>query len=283
VALHPGDLVLCSGTLARGVPFADRLAAARAGGFSGVSLWGRDHHEARAEGLSDQDLVAMLDDHGLSVAEVDVAWSWLPGASEVHIPPELDGEGIFRFHEADLFAIAETLGARSVNAVDVFGGNWTLDQAAASFATLCRRAAEHGLIVQLEFLPWSRIPNLTTAWQIVRQADQPNGGITLDAWHYFRSSSDDGLLRSIPGDRVLGVQLSDAPAQAEPDLAQAALHDRLLPGAGDLNLGVLVADLRHIQAQAPIGVEVFSDALDQLPALEAARQAGEAARRILSA
>jgi sugar phosphate isomerase/epimerase len=272
---------LCSGTLRRGLPFAERLSAARAGGFAGVSLWGRDYQQARETGLNDQDLNAMLDDHGLSVGELDVVWSWLPGASEVHIPPEFDGEGIFRLQEEELFTIAETLGARSLTAIDVFGGNWAMEEAVASFAILCRRAAEHGLIVHLEFLPWSRIPDLTTAWKIVREADEPNGGIALDAWHYFRSSSDDGLLRSIPGDRILGVQLNDAPAHIEPDLMHAALHDRLLPGEGELNLDVLVADLLDIGVQAPVGVEVFSDALHLLPPLDAARRAGESARRTL--
>ncbi|MGP0029998.1 MAG: sugar phosphate isomerase/epimerase family protein [Acidimicrobiales bacterium] len=281
MALRPGDLVLCSGTLRRGLPFAERLAAARAGGFAGVSLWGRDYQGARDAGLSDRDLRSMLDDHGLSVAELDPAWWWLPGAADVRIPPEYDEEDIFRFNETELFAIAEALGARSVNAVDVLGGNWTLEEAAASFAALCRRAAEHGLLVHLEFLPWSRIPDLDTAWWIVREADAPNGGITLDAWHYFRSSPDRALLRSIPGDRILGVQLDDGPAQAEDDLLRATLHERLLPGEGAFELDDLVASLRHVGAESPLGVEVFSDALDLLPALEVARRAGDAMRRLL--
>ena len=126
--------------------------------------------------------------------------------------------------------------ARSLNAVDVFGGSWSLDEAAAAFAGLCDRAAEHGLLVHLEFLPWSRIPDLATAWEVVRAADRPNGGLMLDAWHYFRSKPDGALLRSIPGASILGVQLCDAPAVPEPEPLQATLHERLLPGDGDLDL-----------------------------------------------
>ena len=178
------------------------------------------------------------------MAELDPAWWWLPGASEIHIPPELDGERIFGFGEHELFAVAEGVGARSLNAVDVFGGTWSLDEAAAAFAGLCDRAADHGLLVHLEFLPWSRIPDLATAWQVVRAADRPNGGIMLDAWHYFRSEPDGALLRSIPGASILGVQLCDAPAVAEPDPLHATLHERLLPGDGELALRTLLADLR---------------------------------------
>ena len=162
--------VLCAGTLGPGLPFHSRVAAAAAGGFDHLSLWGRDYQDARNEGLSDRDLRAILDDHGVSLAELDPAWWWLPGAADVHIAPEHDTERIFSFGESELFAVADALGARSLNAVDVFGGPWSLDDAAESFAALCGRAAEHGLLVQLEFLPWSKIPDLEAAWSVVRDA-----------------------------------------------------------------------------------------------------------------
>src|ERR1700728_753836 len=52
VTFGAGDTVLCSGTLRSGIAFRERLAAARAGGFTGLSLWGRDYRAARDEGLS---------------------------------------------------------------------------------------------------------------------------------------------------------------------------------------------------------------------------------------
>jgi sugar phosphate isomerase/epimerase len=283
VTLGPADTVLCSGTLRRGITFRERVGAAVAGGFSAISLWGRDYHAARDEGLSDSDIVTVLADHGLAVAEVDPAWWWPPGAAEIHIPSDLDSEHIFAFGEDELFAVAEAVGARSLNAVDVFGGGWSLDEAAAAFAALCDRAAARGLLVQLEFLPWSRIPDLETAWCVVREADRPNGGLALDAWHYFRSGSAGSLLRSIPGARLLGVQLCDAPATPEPDPPHATLHERLLPGDGELDLGALVHDLRAIGATAPVGIEVFSDQLDALEPTEVGRRAGAALRRLLGA
>jgi sugar phosphate isomerase/epimerase len=274
--------VLCAGTLRPGLPFRSRVAAARAGGFDYLSLWGRDYQDARSEGLSDRDLRAILDDHGVSVAELDPAWWWLPGATDVHIAPEHDSERIFSFGEAELFAVAAALGARSLNAVDVFGGPWSLDDAAESFAGLCARAAEHGLLVQLEFLPWSKIPDLDAAWSVVREAGAPNGGLAIDAWHYFRSgSATRDTLRNMPGERIVGVQLCDAPARAEADPLHATLHERLLPGQGELDLAGLIADLRATGTTAPIGVEVFSDALADLPPEEVGRQAGAALRQLL--
>jgi sugar phosphate isomerase/epimerase len=281
MTLGPGDLVLCSGTLARDVSFPARIEAAAAGGYAGISLWGRDYWAARRTGLSDADIRLMLSDHGLAVAEIDPGWWWLPGAAQVHIPVEADREEMFRYGEDEVLRIAETVGARSLNAVDVFGGDWGLDQASECFAALCDRAAEHGLLVHLEFLPWSRIPDVSTAWEVVRGADRPNGGVAVDSWHWFRGGGDAAVLQSMPGERVLGIQLSDGPATAEPNLIHATLHDRQPPGEGEFDLGSLIGLLQQIGAAAPVGLEVFSDDLHRMPPDEAAARVADAARKLL--
>jgi sugar phosphate isomerase/epimerase len=280
MALGPGDLVLCSGTLAGDVGFRERVTAAAAGGFAGISLWARDYWHARDEGLGDADIRAVLDDSGLAVAELDGAWSWLPGADRT-FAPEQDPAEFFRYQEDDLYRIADAVGARSLNAVDVFGGAWGIDAAADAFAALCDRAATHGLVVHLEFLPWSKIPDVSAAGEIAAKADRPNGGIAVDSWHFFRGSPDWDALRAVPGDRILGVQLSDGPAQPEANLIAATLRERRVPGEGDFDLAGLVATLGDLGAHAPIGVEVFSDALHALPPAEAAHRAGDATRKLL--
>jgi sugar phosphate isomerase/epimerase len=277
----PDDLVLCSGTLRRGTPFAERLSAASGAGFAAVSLWGRDYAAALAEGLRPADLRTMLADHGLVLAELDPAWWWLPGASDVRIPPELDSEEVFRFGETELFGMADALGARSINAVDVFGGTWDIDGAAEAFAGLCLRAAEHDLLVHIEWLPWSRIPDLGTALRIVELAGQPNGGLNVDAWHMIRAGVTVDELRRVPGRLILGVQLDDGPLRPEPDLVEATLHHRQLPGDGAFDLVGIVRALRHTGTTAPLGVEVFSDELHALPADETARAAASATHALL--
>ncbi|MGO8873467.1 MAG: sugar phosphate isomerase/epimerase family protein [Acidimicrobiales bacterium] len=280
--MGPDDLVLCSGTLPRGVPFADRLAAAVGAGFTTVSLWGRDYQAARNEGLGDADLRAMLDDHGLRVAELDPAWWWLPGASKADVDLRYDTEEVFRFGERDLFAIADAVGARSLNAVDVFGGTWDLDAAAEAFAALCARASDHGLLVHIEWLPWSKIPDLATALAIVTMAGAPNGGLCVDAWHVTRAGTSLADLAAVPGDLILGVQLNDGSAMAEADLIDATLHHRALPGHGEFDLQGLVRTLVATGTTAPAGVEVFSDALHTLPPAQAAQLAADATRSVLA-
>jgi sugar phosphate isomerase/epimerase len=275
------DLVLCSGTLARRTSFLERLQGASGAGFTAISLWGRDYRAARLEGHSDADLRSMVDDHGLAVAELDPAWWWTPGARDVHIPPEDDPVDVFRYDEYELLRIAELFGARSINAVDVLGGHWSADDGAAAFARLCDRAADHGLLVHLEWLSWSKIPHLDAALEIVGLADRRNGGLNIDTWHCARTGTTAAQLRALPGHRVLAVQISDGPSVAEDDLLDATLHHRRLPGAGDFDLTGYLRALTAAGSNAPIGVEVFSDDLHALGPEAAARCAAESTRRLL--
>jgi sugar phosphate isomerase/epimerase len=156
---------------------------------------------------------------------------------------------------------------------------WGRDYAAArrdgwTDADLRAQLDDHGLAVA----------ELDPAWDVVRRADRPNGGLALDAWHWFRSGtpSDVATLGGIPGTKVFGVQLDDAPAEPEANLMSATLHHRRLPGEGAIDLAALIDALHEIGTAAPIGVEVFSDALHALGPMEAAERAADATRSVLA-
>ena len=272
-ALPPGAPVLCAGTLPA-AGFAERAEAAAAAGFAGVSLFVTDYFRARAEGLTDPDLRAILADGGLAVAEIDPLLRWVPG---VELPDSADAAGaaFFAHDEADFLAVAEAVGARSLNLALVAEHEVARDRVAEAFAGVCDRGAERGLLVHLEFLPWTTLPDLAAALDVVERAGRANGGVTLDAWHHFRSGGDAAAVAAAPGDRILAVQLDDAPARPEADLVEETTHRRLLPGAGELDLTGLLRSLQAIGSPAPLGVEVFSDALAAQPADEVARRAFE--------
>lgn len=278
-ALGPGDLVLCAGSVMQG-DFRDKLAAAVAGGFRGVSLFLDDYLAARTAGSSDAELRRALDDHGLAVAELDTLLSWIPG-TELAAEAADEGEGLFRHSEDDFYRAADALGARSLNAVAYTDASISEAALGDAFGALSERAGRNGLRVHLEFLPFTPIRDVDAALRIVGNAGD-NAGIMLDTWHHFRSGVPNDRLRELPGARILGVQLNDAPAQAEPNPVDETLHRRLLPGDGDIDLVAVLEALRAIEAPAPLGVEVFSDALAALPVLEAGRRVGAAARALLA-
>ncbi len=281
--LGPGSLVLCSGTLPRATSFRERLVAAAGAGFDAISLWGRDIDRAHHDGHSDVEMRSMLADHGLAVAEVDPAWWWTPGAAALgRTLVDVDPLDVFRYGEDELLAMAEAVGARSLNAAEVLGGTWGVDDAADAFAALCDRAAARGLLVHLEWLAWSRVPDLSTAWEVVRRADRPNGGLNIDTWHCARTGTTPEDLRALPPDRVFAVQLSDAPRHAEKDMIDETLHRRALPGQGDLDLVGYLDALRTAGVRAPVGLEVFSGELHAQGARAGAGAAARTARQVLA-
>src|SRR5271166_3196954 len=142
--------------------------------------------------------------------------------------------------------VAEAIGARSITVVEFYGARPDLDEAAEAFAGACDIAARHGVLLSLEFLPWAGIPDLSMAWEIVRRADRPNGGLLVDSWHFFRSGSTFAQLEVIPGEKVLYIQLDDAPAVGEVDMAEETMHRRSLPGSGEFELVRLIEVLDAI-------------------------------------
>jgi sugar phosphate isomerase/epimerase len=271
MALDPDTLVLCRGTIAA-ASFRERVGAASAAGFGGISLFAADYRDAKREGHSDADLRGLLRDHGVEIAELDPLLRWIPGQPDAEKGPE---------DEARFYAIAEALGARSINVALGAPGEVPTDVIVEAFAGVCDRAREHGLLAHLEFLPWTCIGDLPTAAGIVESAGRENGGVMFDSWHHARSGSPDSCLGDVDCSAIIAIQLNDAPALAEPNVVIETLHRRRLPGEGDIALVDLVRRLRKGGCTAPIGIEVFNDDLAALPFQEVAVRCAEATRPIL--
>lgn len=277
-----GQLILCAGTLA-GIEcgFEERVIAARLGGFDAISLFPVHYLNAReVEGLSDQDMRRILDDNGIWVADLDALLDWVPG-HEYHYAGLKNTD----WPESLFYRIHDAIGVRSINVVwpDKANANAPdISLFSDSFGALADRAAAHGVMTHLEGLPWSNIPCVATAAEIVRQANHPNAGIIIDSWHYHRLNPDEAALLSLPPEKYFAIQINDAPATAESDLDAEANQRRLLPGEGDLKLSHMIQLLDQHGVTAPIGVEVYSTDLWKLPATEIAKRAGAAARKLLA-
>lgn len=141
----------------------------------------------------------------------------------------------------NLLTMAEALGASRVN---VSGDDDDMDRLARNFGAICDRAAQRGMVVDLEFMRWRPIANLAKASELLERADRPNAAILLDVLHLFRSGGSAEELRRVPQEWLHSVQLCDAPRQAPPPegIIEEARHHRLCAGAGELDLkGVLAA------------------------------------------
>jgi sugar phosphate isomerase/epimerase len=186
---------------------------------------------------------AALKDTGVGVADIEI----------VRLEPETD---VATF--APFFERGRRLGAKNVL---VAGDDPEEARLTESFARLARLAAGFGLTVDLEFMPWTWVPNLAIARRIVEAAGEPNGGVLIDALHFDRSGTTLGEVGAMPRERINYVQFCDGPKDYDPSdagLIEIARRARLMPGEGGIDLAGLA---RAIPGDTVVSVEIPNRAL----------------------
>lgn len=122
-------------------------------------------------------------------------------------------------------------------------------------AELCDRAAELGMSVDVEFMPFRSLATLHQALAVVAGAGRDNAHVMVDTLHLFRSGGSVAEVAAAPRSRIGVCQLCDAPLVGPRHdlLAAEAREHRLLPGDGQLPLSDLLGVLPD---GVPLAVEV---------------------------
>lgn len=185
-----------------------------------------------------RETLARMSATGVSVFDVEI----------VRLGPGFQAESVQRFLEC-----CGRLGAR---AVLVAGDDPDESRLAASFAAFCEAAAPHGLTGDLEFMPWTEVPDANTALRIAKAAAQPNARVLVDSLHAARSATTLVDLASLPRAMLSYVQICDAPAEiptTDEGLIRTAREARLIPGEGGIDLVRMFAQL---PPDLPVSVEI---------------------------
>lgn len=257
----------------------ERLLAARAGGFTHMSLFPIDWQSWRLAGQSAADLRARIRDAGIKVLAVDPFVQWIPGFEIPEGYPSAN-RSFIAFNEEEIFRIAEETEAEALNCVEGLGQSYPAPLLEDALGTFADRAASRGLRLTLEFMPISSITGLREGWSLVNAVNRDNLGLCFDTWHYFRSYEDNALLATIPGRKIFEVQLADArQALQGENLVDDLLRFRLLPGDGDFEIAAVAATLKSIDGWTSAGPEVFADWIDPLEAGDAGMRCGRALAR----
>ena len=193
----------------------------------------------------------------------------------IRLKPDTDISSFKPFFER-----AHILGARHVI---VAGDDANFHRITENFRMLCELAFSYGMTADLEPMPWTEVPNIKTALQIVESAAMPNGGILVDALHFHRSDDTFDAIREIPPERIHIFQICDAPTLFDPSptaLVHTARANRLFPGDGEIDLqGILSC----IPDSAIISIEVPNLEMAQtVSAHERARYALDITKRLLT-
>lgn len=254
-----------------GVPFRSRLEAACAGGFDGIGLNVVEYARLREGGLSDGDMATMLDDHGLTIMELEALHRW----GRVREPDKRAPE-----FEALLEHVAGTFEVPHSVVIGYYDG--TFDEAVEQFARLCDRVAHTGLGIALEFLPFTQVATVADAVALVAAAGRANGGLCVDIWHHTRGGLDWAAIEGLAGQPILNVQFNDGPATPSiDDYYTETMAHRLLPGEGEFEIDRFLDVMAVVAPDAPISVEVLSEELARLPAVDIGRNVGVATRSCL--
>jgi sugar phosphate isomerase/epimerase len=256
--------VLWAGTVGFATSLDERFRAAADAGYHAVTLSPPDVVRAAEAGTSAEQIGRQARDLGLQLI-LDPVMNWYPDRTPS--PSRFAGVAA-----KDALRMCEALGARSFSAIATGASDVPLAELPEFFGRLCDEAAAFGADAHLEFIPFTFVRDLRTAWDIVRIADRPNGGLVFDTWHFFRSDADFDLLATIPGKRILQVQIDDAAAVADGPLREETQR-RLLPGDGALDLSRAVRALAAIGGMRWIGPEVINPELAAMPVLDAAELA----------
>jgi sugar phosphate isomerase/epimerase len=152
------------------------------------------------------------------------------------------------------------------------------------FAEYCELASRFGLTADLEFMPWTHVPDLNAAVAIVERISSPAAGILVDALHFDRSRGCAEDLRRIPSQRLHYWQMCDGPAErpsTTEGLIYAAREERMFPGEGGIDL---VGLTREMPQDITISIEVPTAELAKTMNAEArARRALRGAKAVVAA
>lgn len=227
------------------------LAATAEAGYTGISVW---PFVLGTAGVDTTWLIDRLQELGLVHPVAEAAFGWLNSDRDAAA-----GEVAY------LSQYANAVGSRELVAVTMEATLPPMDDVVARFRALCQGAAEAGLQVSVEFLPWTGIPDLATAWEIIERADCDNSGIMVDTWHWYRQPGgpNPDLLRQIPAEKLRVVQLCDAAAElpGDMDIATETMTARLLPGEGAVDFAEVLGIITDSGATPIWFPEVFSTPL----------------------
>jgi sugar phosphate isomerase/epimerase len=274
-------LGICTSTL-RADPFScspddlqSIISASGLAGFRTASLWRLHYELAKAGGLRDADLVHWLDEAELQVLVVEAGVEWANGVSDA-LTAESDA----------LFALAGLVGATHLLAVTLHERAEDFDRAKArtGLQAFADRAADHGLALSIEWLPWTVLPTLSSAWELIESADRRNIGLVFDNWHWLRQPGgpQPDVLRTIPGERIHVVQLCDAPAIADGPMLEETMTRRLLPGEGATDWQELTQVFAAIGARPIVAPEPFNASRAAHGPTVYAHAIADATRRVLA-
>jgi len=233
--------------------FAEDVAAYADGGCRAMEVW-LTKLEKHLEKSSIAEVHKLLGDRGMAVPVASYQGGLLlsHGAARTaafdHFKKRLD--------------VCQALGIRTIVLVADFAtpiDERSLGTAVSSLNQAAIWAAGFGVTLALEFRGSDTFcTSLDTALALVAQANEPNLGVCLDLFHFYKGPSKPEDYAGLTAANLAHVQLCDVPGVPRELMTDA---DRVLPGEGDFHLEPLAATLKRIGYAGTVSVELMNPVL----------------------
>ncbi|MDY3557660.1 sugar phosphate isomerase/epimerase [Gemmata sp. JC673] len=254
--------------------FADDAADYPAGGCRALEVW-LTKLEQHLEAVSAEDTLLALTDRGLKLVAAGYQGGLLLSQGEQrkahfeHFKRRL--ALCERFAIPTLLLVADF--ARAPEASD-------LARAVVSLAQAAQWAAGFGVRIALEFRGADAFcASLDTAVTLVEQCGEPNAGICLDVFHFYKGSSKTEDLERLTPANLFHVQVCDVAGVPRELMTDS---DRVMPGDGDFRLQPVIQRLNEIGYAGPVSLELMNPILWSLKATQVTELGMAALSRLLT-
>lgn len=271
---HAGDVAPLMPSEVSPIPIEDRIRAVSETGWAGIGI-AQDDIRAIAQSTGFAPVRDAIVAAGLRYTEIELLTDWWESGDKRRRSDDV---------RELLFTAAGDLDVTQVKIGTAFGPALpSTDVLVAPLRDLADHAAERGVRIALEPMPFSMVSTIPIAADLIRSVDRPNCGVLVDSWHVFRADTTADQVRdSLTADIVFGVELNDAAEAVVGTLFEDTINQRLLCGAGSFDLVGLIRAITDIGYVGPWGVEIISAAHRRLPVVEALRVAHDTAEQVLA-
>lgn len=262
--------------------FEEHVKAAKEGEFTSLAIAPETYKHAISKGITAKEMVMMASDAGTPIRHFDTITDWTP----IRYPSFLKGPLLERFDVSseEIFEMVDALEVQTILAFPGFElGSVPQDKLISGLANLCDEALKRNIRVDLEFAPFLGLPNLESAYEIVKGANRVNSGLLIDLWHFIKGNSSLELLSQIPGQYLKNVQVTDGYKNPPTsNLIEDGLGFRAFAGEGDLPILAILKILKNKGSVEMVGPETFSNIADGMTPEEAGKKDGQTVRNVIS-
>ncbi|MCI0704314.1 MAG: sugar phosphate isomerase/epimerase [Planctomycetia bacterium] len=155
----------------------------------------------------------------------------------------------------------------------------SLGRAVVSLAQAAQWAAGFGVKLALEFRGTDAFCScLDTALTLVEQCAEPNAGVCLDVFHYYKGPSKPEDLDRLTTANLFHVQVCDVAGVPRELMTDS---DRVLPGEGDFHLEPIVTKLKQLGYTGGVSLELMNPVLWQMKTTQVIELALAALQQLL--